>query len=448
MKLYGSKRDHISQRGMSPRLDGAYAYRALYVARNVLLPVAWIALAVWWALWMPDPRWIASMACLALAMLLWTFVDDFHARARAQPRLVRCCAADDGVIVGGGWSFYLDKTRADGFRRVRSGRVAGTSDWWHAGTTIGDVQRALVAKGQTLASYPSVQTATLGGWLFTNAHGSGGTLWTPQFGDAVLYDRQERRRVQVPAKRFFSVHASVADQRRYDILEVQLRSVPNVWCRKEAFRLRTVDDAARFLREETHLRLAQVGGRGTLCLLWRPTEQLLRHRDPHFFSRFSMWFQADVLSAWQRRRPSDDDEWFAWPVEPRERWTSSVRLADASDFSPAPVPLFAVGALGYRNFELFVDRAPTPERLCRLCRALEPALGALRGRCEVRTGRARFFLDFSCPMATDVTPVCRAVSEVLGADAVISQHKGKAQVPLEELFGDAIGELGVAPSEA
>jgi hypothetical protein len=78
-----------------------------------------------------------------------------------------------GIVLGGGWSFFLKKRRAckdDTARalQISSGRLANGR--WLTGTTIRDVQKYLTSKGQTLGSYPSIESATLGGWIASSSH--------------------------------------------------------------------------------------------------------------------------------------------------------------------------------------------------------------------------------------------------------------------------------------
>ena len=199
-----------------------YRTRAILLgtaAPSVLLGVLGASAAV-----LPEVPWIVSMALVAMGVVAWLFVPWFHPWLRAQPR---ACVARP-VVVGGGWSFFLAKTRAEGFRRVAAGHIEG--DWWHAGTTIREVQRRLISVGRTMASHPSVMSGTLGGWIFSNAHGSGGTLWTPQFDSVRVHDRETGESFVVSPKRLFSAAVPLATQRRYDILAVKVRSVENVVC--------------------------------------------------------------------------------------------------------------------------------------------------------------------------------------------------------------------------
>ena len=370
-----------------------------------------------------DPRWFSSIVLLGAGGIGLLLSSRVHRWVRASPQ--SCTRAQYTTIVGGGWSFFLNKRgAARAVLDTRRGFIG--DDWWWSGTTIGEVQSHLVKRGQTLSSHPSVLSGTLGGWLFSNSHGSGGTLWTPQFVRARVHDQDTGDMLEVEPKRFFNPRTPTADQRRYVIHAVKLAHVPNTLCKRTAFRLFTRDDANSFLTTPSYLRLLMIGRRGTLGLLWTPTFE----QPTPSISKQRLWFQADVLSTWQS---ASGDNW-GWPMEPYEQWTSVVSLAQANDFAIAPIPLFGILAFGYRNFELFVDRAPTPDLIVRLCRRIEACLEE-GGRCELRCGRSRVFLDFACPMSLLPSDLVRHVCDEVGL-VPIFLHKGKAQISWPPLVGD------------
>ena len=144
------------------------------------------------------------------------------------------------VPAGGGWSFFLNKQALRG-RPVYAKSGLQTSGRWGAGTKIKDLQAALVRDGLTLSSYPSVQNGTLGGWIASGSHGSGGTLWKSNFGDIVVRDLRSGHEFTTRPKALFHRRARIDECRRYLILEVQVTPHANVWCKKLARKMATAD---------------------------------------------------------------------------------------------------------------------------------------------------------------------------------------------------------------
>lgn len=400
----------------------------MYTLRFTLLAViapcaALISASVGIAL-MPRFAWVVSMSCFIGATLCWVFATTFHAWVRASPMLR--CRHENNVIIGGGWSFFLNKKSAPRGARVDHNIGHSHDQWWFAGTTIRQVQASLTRRGLTLCSYPSIPSATLGGWIFSNAHGSGGTLWTPQFDLVRVRDCETGSEIEGSAKQFFSIKKTFVEQRRYIVLAARLKTVPNIPCRRVAFRVHRLADTKAFLGTPSYLRLLQIGRRGTLALVWRPVAvgEARTPRELNLFSQAWLWLVCDAFSAWQSRADSPT-EWFAWPMPSAQELSATVWLSDASDFSPVPIPLFAGVAFGYRNFELMADVALTEETLLALCTALEELMRN-RGRCELRCGATRLFLDFACPMSVDARDVRCRVQALLGDGVPLFVHKGKA----------------------
>ena len=340
----------------------------------------------------------------------------------------------NATVVGGGWSFLLNKGIP------RDSPIVFTHHWrgklpngrWGAGTSIGELQRTLKRQGLTVASHPSILSTTLGGWIFSGAHGQGGSLWTSCFGTVTVRDSHTGLAHTGPAKTFFNDAHSVATQRRYVITDVEVKAVPDVWCEKIAFRVCGVDDMKRFFTEATHLRMLQIGARGTLALLWVPRQEKLAHVDPHVGSQAGLWLQADILSMFQGARSCDKD-WFAWPVEPPENWHSNVRLSDANDFTPRPLPFLESISLRYVNFELFIYMTLSTPLLLALCEELSSTFATMHARCELRYGDSgKLFLDFVHSRNEASHVICQGVARILG-NRTVYLHKGKAQVDVSPL---------------
>jgi hypothetical protein len=303
---------------------------------------------------------------------------------------------------------------------------------WGAGSTIDEVQAYLCKRGESLSSHPSAGSITLGGWIASGSHGSGGTLWVPSFDKIRVRDRETGRVFVCQHSELFGKERSIEECRRYLILEVHLTPTDNVWCRKSTFKMNSLDDAHRFLAEETYLRLIQVGRRGIHCLVWTrltPEESgSITHVDPHIGSQLGLWFQSDFLSIHQCSR-ARDEEWFDWPVEKPEKYTSKVRLRDANMYSVPPSTFTSLLGLKYKNFEVFVfEYALDGEVLWTLCNAFSDVFTTeLRGRCEVRCGKSIVFLDFVVFDLRKVEVLFSVILRVLGP-VRIGLHRGKAQV--------------------
>ena len=363
------------------------------------------------------------LQCLAVVVLALLA----NGKLGSSARLVRR-RGSSLVPVGGGWSFYLCKLRLDG-RPVRAGLVGKLANGrWGADTRIADLQRCLAMEGKTVSSHPSVENGTLGGWIASGSHGSGGTLWRPCFGRVVVQDMHTGAVFQAMPKDVFNDRTSIEDDRRYLILEVEIEARDDVLCKKTASKMMSSADAARFLEADSLLRILQIGRRGTMCLLWEPLQQddhplCNLHYDPHIGSQIGLWLQADVLSILQSSA-SRHSPWFSFPVEPKENYTSCVLLSEANKFTPEiPLLLSPVG-LAFRNFELFVECDLSADSLFCLCNALSDAFDATPGRCELRRGRRILFLDFVVPVWCDPTPLLDAASAVISLRGA-SWHKGK-----------------------
>jgi hypothetical protein len=359
---------------------------------------------------------VISVAILTF-LALYLVIPMVHVRIRANP-LCGCKCQKYKIVIGGGWSFFLNKKPSYSHEYdVKQGRIS--KDWWYAGTTIGKVQEILAKENQTLASHPSVKTSTLGGWIFSNSHGSGGTLWKPQFKSVKVEDQESGEILIRDPKQLFDAKKTIEEQRRFIIKEVEISSVPNKMTFRTVFKMNTEQDAFDFLNEESYIRFCQIGKRGTMCLLWTPSGALEAEKSR--IGKLSLWFQADVLSAWQKK---SSHSWFPWPVQPVEKWNRVVSLKEANDFTPSPFPLFASFALGYKNFELFIDYTIEYKQLFRLCKKLETLL--IDSRCELRCGKNRLFLDFGCPIWFDTKPLIELLQKEF-KNTNMWIHKGKYQ---------------------
>lgn len=308
--------------------------------------------------------------------------------------------------VGGGWSAYLQHQAPEEvvFTQKMCGEYA--PNVWGAGTTIREVQDTLAQRAQTLSAHPSILSATLGGWIFSGSHGSGGTLWTSSIDHVKVWDQEARRTLAGPPKRFFSDSKTDTEQRRYLILEVRVVPVRDAWCQRTAFRVVTRLDAKRFLTEPSYLRLIFVNRREATCLLWTPEPS---SRPPEPLNLSLPPYLLGLPAACPIPLPSDTRQ----------------RLNEANAFSPDPPFFSGAVALAVTNFELFVFTELTETLLLQLCEAHKTLFATLQGRLDLRYGHGKLFLDYaivgsSSPVFAMLAPLLRGVR--------IELHKGKAQV--------------------
>jgi hypothetical protein len=145
----------------------------------------------------------------------------------------------------------------------------------------------------------------------------------------------------------------------------------------------------------------------------------------------------------QSAKQCDEEAWFAWPVEPPEAWNCRMRLSDGNLFTPVPPGCLQALALLYVNFELFFDVGDlSAGTLLTVVRALEAAFRQTPGRCEVRCGGGRLYLDVAVANREGaVARVCHAVHATLPAHAA-TLHKGKAQVDVSPIVRSDVRATG------
>jgi hypothetical protein len=429
-------------------------YTPLFATTTVLVPLVIVAIIMSVAKRSGTSIIWASLIATAIVMWLSTQTEVLEIMARTgtyrgYSSLDEVREAGEWVVpVGGGWSYFLSRT-FPGAPVLFTSRTKGLlqNGRWGAGTAIHEVQSYLTSRGLTLTSHPSVLSGTLGGWIFSGSHGSGGSLWKSCIGTITVYDQLDGQMVTASPKAFFGDGKSVAVQRRYIILEVEVLPVPNVWCEKQVFKVNTIGDARRFLDDESYLRLMLVGARGIMGLLWVPFTKPLavhnpllqpfydHHIDPHLGSMTGLWIQADALSMYQSSR-ARNEEWFSFPVEPRENFNAQIRLSEANHFTPTPNGASSWIGLLHTNFEVFLQYPGlTPELLLVLVNRLADLFThQVTGRCELRYGGSgKLFLDFAClNYKLRYTPIFETIRDVLG-DVSVALHKGKHCVPTDPL---------------
>lgn len=403
----------------------------MYRVTYVLVTWGWLgALAASVAL--PDPAHLYALALMGALTLACVCAGDVVA---SRIRSGVCSGSGRKVVIGGGQQAMLQKRALVGVPiRVPRGRQEDR-EWWHAGTAISEVQHTLACEGLTLPSHPSATSATLGAWAFTNSHGTGGTLWTPSLGQLRVNEQDESgcviREFVVSSKNvLFGDGVDEAYARRYIVTGVQVKAIPERVVRRRAFDLTGVDDCESFLRTPTHLRAIFVTKAVSTAFVWEPTSS-------------GTAAGGNVLVEWFV------PPWFAtilpgrlFAAVPRDRWTRCMSLRAANRFGPSfeeNFPLLTTFAYSfsflYENFELFIVCPVTAELLWRVCRTIQEAFagGELKGRCELRCGSKKLFVDFAI-VGGGSSRAMEVVADAIGEGYVVSLHRGKCDVDTAPLM--------------
>lgn len=317
-------------------------------------------------------------------------------------------------VWGGGWSLILG-AKSRGVVSTAGYRGEIERDVWRSGSTIDEIQATLAARGQTLAGVPSIATATLGGWIFSSSHGSGGALYTSTISDVHVYDF-ETREERVVQKKFFGADKSLEEQRRFLILGARVLPVPNVLVERQGFDVASVDDARRFLDPATRVRLIFITRGQTVAFTWRDATSTFR--SPNL--PFPPWFWSLLPPTWGARID-------------RRRFGAIESLRSANDFAPTPPVGGDAFAALFVNFEVFVERRVDAQLIHKVCQTLRSFFETAHGRCEVRCGARRLFLDFALPRTRCCAVEARrdvfvALSRALGSSTRVVLHKGKYQM--------------------
>lgn len=378
----------------------------------------------------------SNVAPVALASLLAWYVTSarWAARLRSGWPFGGGCDRGRRTPVGAGWSFFLQRTAAPSTPVFAPrGRVVRDGCWFGAGTSIGEVQAYLRGRGETLTSHPSFLEATLGGWIASGSHGSGGTLWKKCLGRVCLCDLVTGAQVRdVDPQDYFGDAMSVDAQRRYLITEVEVLPVADATCALLVHKVPDADGLRVFLETPSYLRFLELGARGVMSVVWTPTTAAPPQRA---HSQAVLWWHADVLSILQSTHARHRAH-FDWPV-PADLGVPAMTLSDANHFTPTPPLLLTSVGLRYTDFEVFLwERDLPPARLWALCTALVDLFATrVEGRCQLRYGASgKLFLDFACRNgAFAPRDVFAAIADVLGHETRVTLHKGKAQVPTAPL---------------
>lgn len=386
--------------------------------------------------------------------------------------------------VGGGWSFFLNRTPPPGKRLLLHqfrGETTKESNRFLAGTTVGEALEVLKRRDMTLKSTPSHDSITLGGWVGGGAHGSGGTEWSPTIAGGRLLDQATGIETEYETykefKQMVQTSRDTFKSNQFVITEVLLEPTRNIWTRLQTRKHQSVQDCAWWLgtdRDETKstLRCTFVGRRGSLMMLWipidKPTADMEKHVDPHPCSRECRYFQADLLSVVQGAR-KQTQQWFSWPVEPQGVWDGLTRLENANRFSPLISTLGMAIATFYSNVEVILRVSGFDANALNLLQTYLVEFHIQHGgRTEIRFGvflkdapknvdreRGKLFLDMSLSnlgaalsaFGATVEKLARVLKSTERNPMPVCFHPGKLQ-PDPDTFLSETTALRVVPESA
>ena len=140
------------------------------------------------------------------------------------------------------------------------------------------------------------------------------------------------------------------------------------------------------------------------------------HKDPHFCSRFCLWFQADVCTVIYRK-------WFCLCTEKIEKYEAIVSLSETNRFVPQVYPIFTVFLQDQVNFEKIIQKA-TVMQVKKYYEKIKKFHKEYGGRTEIRYG-GYLFIDVSIPL--------RLVEKYIEMIPEGSYHLGKYQPPNNQL---------------
>lgn len=332
--------------------------------------------------------------------------------------LADTCEKTNILPVGSGWSSYLSKkiwTKKQYAFTSLTGKYS--NGFWGAGTTIAELQTYLKKEGQSVSSHPSILGATLGSWIFTNSHGNGGELWSEPFGEVIVFNT-ETCSVEKIKNRHILFHddKSIEEQRKYIILEVQIKSQKNDLCYQKVENVTNENDLQSFFRKDTFLRAIFVDRHDISNITWTKTNA--EHEHYLLGSMFPIGiFGTKILPH------------FVVRCIPSRIWNRTMTISEANRFVGTDPPYWTgFFAYFYTNVEIFVKKSMSTIDMFNLCELLKSFFKThCYGRCEVRYEGGKLFLDFVL-MTNNYDDVFELLYKYFGKNTKLAVHKGKYQV--------------------
>ena len=228
------------------------------------------------------------------------------------------------AVVGSGWGFFAKRRGPEG-QRIYTHRMRGLvqetpfEQTWLAGSTIHEVSKKLYKKNLCFWSHPTMDYISLGAWFALGNHGNGGDAGKPSsyaFKRARVVNLHTGLEQSIQSYKelrgLFDEEESggeVGDgqYRKYAITSVTFDLTKTreakTRVRKRRVDVRDVDSAQEWLQPLAFQRVLFLGGARDFALgvRWesfygRDGEYPVDHKDPHFGSRWGMFWQADICS--------------------------------------------------------------------------------------------------------------------------------------------------------
>lgn len=348
------------------------------------------------------------------------------------------------VIVGSGWSFFLNR-RAPARHRIYlqefNQRVSDTT--WQCGATAGSVCNQLKKINLTLSSRPTLDDVTLGSWIAANGHGNSSTLaggTSSTFQEVRVLDMLSDNVLTLPGKGVKGLFEG-PESYKYCVLTCKLKPVYNGVVKMKGIEVRDAASAATWLSPTSQLRVLFLGAARSygIGVLWNPSTeaelQTSHHVNPHFCSRVCFYIQIDTFSAI-----------LGWH-EPMSKYDGHSTLHNANRWSYWGWPLgIGFAQLGIvlshlQNFEIFyVKSGLDGDYLWTLTQTLIDLHKRFGGRCELRVATEGVLNIVHVDMALNVSK-SKFVFDILYDLGVreAALHRGK------RLDGVNSGRVSIVP---
>ena len=297
------------------------------------------------------------------------------------------------TVVSHGWSFYLSKMRATGYR-VWTLKYTGRQPKggaWKSGTTIRQVKKALAAEFLALPVNPSMEYASIGSCIATCSHGHPGKQTEMhEWVEMARVLHVETGEVSEDSYRELVTKFGNKDlEGKHVVLDVKVKTVPDVKLERFARRVDN-EEATRWWMAGTHIRLLFIGVAGPLGIVWNKLvapEDENKHYHPHTCSTFCFWLTADCL-------PTLPGSWLG----DLSRFDGYATLSNAnSSINPTFYPIFSIWGqiCCVYNLELFVPWIPTAKQLYALIDDIHDFHRKYYGRTELRMDHNTVYIDIS-----------------------------------------------------
>lgn len=311
---------------------------------------------------------VSFYVCFYLLRLCYGYPDVKHfiKRNKDGTYTVTNCVERINAI-GSGWSYYIKGkvcTKKEYMTRSLIGRYE--NNYWGAGTSVDAVLKMLAKEGKTLASTPSITGGTLGGWIYSDARGNGGTLWKFPFGKIKVYDTIECKVLTITDyKDLFSNNKTKEERKRYVILEVILNTVDDVMCYRSRFNI-TLESIQKFLTKPSLLRFIYISSNTSWGLMWTPQKD--ENRTNWFGVLYPPWVSMILPFC-----------------VPASTWNKVEKLSNAHTLYPEPLYYLGWTSSLYNTYELKIKASSvTSTQLYNFCKECKRLLACSTGRVIVR----------------------------------------------------------------